>query len=64
MNRRITGRLAGYDINGNEILDTDVLDPEELAEDYGWVPRRPERPTVTDPATIALLVDLQRAVRR
>lgn len=26
-------RLAGYDRNGDEVFDTDVLSPEELAED-------------------------------
>ena len=52
-------RLAGYDASGNEILDWDVLDAEELAEDHGWIPRRREQSSTTDPALVEQVAALQ-----
>jgi hypothetical protein len=53
-------RRAGYDNYGVELTDWDVLSPEELAEDYGYVSpsRRPPEPA--DPEVKALLVEFQR----
>ncbi len=56
---RLRYRLAGYDDNGNPLTDWDVLDAEELAEDHGWIPRRREQPTATDPALVERVAALQ-----
>lgn len=56
---RLIPRLAGYDRNGNPVLDTDVLDGYELALDRGWVDPEPSRPFVADPGLVAEVVALQ-----
>lgn len=59
--RRITGyRLASYDrTTGEPLTDWDVLDEEERAADYGWIPRRPER-AAHDPGAVEQVAALQR----
>lgn len=58
MTRR-TGRHAGYDREGYEILDVEVLAAEELAIDYGWISPPPARPIEPDPALVNLVAALQ-----
>lgn len=59
-------RLAGYDRNGDEIFDTDVLTAEEIAEDRGLIPRRPthRQPPEDTRAAVDLLAALQESSRR
>ncbi len=56
--RPLRYRHAGYDANGNEQTDWDVLSAEEIAQDAGWVPRSAETVT-TDPALVDRVAALQ-----
>lgn len=57
--KRITGRHAGYDANGNQLSDWDVLDAREIAADHGWISPLQE-PVEIDPGLVERLVALQR----
>lgn len=59
----IRHRLAKYDKNGDPHFDTDVLTPEELAMDAGWItPGRYDSP-LTEPGLAAIVARLQESAK-